>query len=407
MINSLKLGFVVCWIVAFLIDYVRVPSGLVTSLSFLALIAYYSLTFSISISTSRRLLFALFSMLLIFMTVIYFAPKFEPFQLAWYLVMYLLLFVANGHAVIFHPTMSYLPVSRYVYLDCLCVFFLLASLYSSWDMFGRAGAGIINPNVASALCGYLLMVYALEHKLCKLLQLVRRGQISRVMIELVVLIGFLQFSRAFAVWILAAYFLYKTFNIRVNFIAKRLSFVIAIIILVSPLGVFLIPQNSDVSAANDAVRNMPNVFRLKGDGMESDVVRLVHYPVLLSSYFTSSIEKFVGLGIGLRPYRELLDQGEDLHSAYLVIASDGGLLVLSVILFLVIFRGRDEVNMSIVRLLVFSTAAMYGGLLVGLAPFTLCITMLLVAVRILSNEVTLQQLLLLNESVRFDTELEN
>src|SRR5439155_3737384 len=72
-------------------------------------------------------------------------------------------------------------------------------------------------------------------------------------------------------------------------------------------------------------------WRIKGD-VESDFAR-IKYSEVLYSYMLNE-ELLLGQGFGVRGYRALLGEGEDLHNAYLTTLSDCGFVGVAVLLVL-------------------------------------------------------------------------
>jgi hypothetical protein len=294
----------------------------------------------------------------------------DPIYAGWYFILFVLLQFATGETQVRPLHRS--GVNRLV--DALCAIHLAVIAAASFYYF-ESSVSLLNPNVSAALCGYLLMVYLIENEITNSLP------IARYLIVLSSAVLVAQRSRSALIWFIAAYFLYHGLKRNeVNFSSwlVRALVLMALLLALSPA---VQGSDFDVSVVSDWILSMPSWIRTKDGGLDSDVLRFVQYPALLASHMNNSSDLWFGLGIGAKPYLEQLQDGEDLHNAFLVAMSDGGLLLLLPLLYFSLRNGPDSVSLAASRAVVFLSASVFAGIYFGLAPFTISIALLFVAAR--------------------------
>lgn len=367
LLTPVKLGFLVSFYFASLSGLDAGPRGVLAGVAFIGLLAVAWRNVAVDLRAALKAL--LLSLAIVGIDAV--IRPFQPIHLAWYVVLLVLLQVGCG-SVAAVPRGRWRPNRS---LDVICGAHLIVLTLSSYLYFTDY-EGLVNPNVSAALSGFLLLVYVLDHRERSLF-----NSSSKVMIWLCFAALFAQLSRSALIWIFAAYFLnaalLATPQGHMLRWAKALSFVLIAVALVPAL----MGESFDVDAVSDFVLNMPTWLRTKEGGLDSDVLRFVRYPMLLASQISSVGDLIFGLGMGERPYLDQLSEGEDLHNAFLVVISDGGLLLLIAVLIFAFGRGKDGAALSGARGFVFLSGMVFSGVLLGLAPFTLSVMLLFIAAR--------------------------
>ena len=367
LLTSLKLGFLVSFYFASLSDLEAGPRGVVAGIAFLGLLAVAWRRVAVDIRAASKAL-------LLSIVIVGIDAVVRPFQLihfAWYVVLLILLQVGCG-AIAAAPRGR---LRRNWALDFICALHLIVFTLSSYLYFTDY-EGLVNPNVSAALSGFLLLVYVLEHREWSLPK-----RSSKLMIWLCCAALFVQLSRSALIWIIAAYFLNAALLAKPQDRLFRWVKAMSLVVVALALVPALMGESFNVDAVSDLILNMPTWLRTKEGGLDSDVLRFVRYPSLLASQIGGVGDLIFGLGMGEKPYLDQLAEGEDLHNAFLVVMSDGGLLLLSAVLIFAFRRGKDGVALSGARVFVFLSGMVFAGVLLGLAPFTLSVVLLFVAAR--------------------------
>lgn len=330
------------------------------------------LTF-LSVVLMRRVRIDLFDLgrgILTAVVIICVVASMRPFKVvyaAWYVILLVLLQIGCG-SIRVQVRGSVRPTPL---LDIVCAMHLVALASSSYLYFSAESLGLVNPNVGAALTGFLLLVYVLENHF-------RRRP---TMIALCFLATLFQLSRSAVIWLVAAYFLQMALSGRTPGLFARLGRWAAVAALIGALTPLFVAEKIDADSINEMIVGMPAWLRLKDGGLDSDALRFVQYPLVLATQMEDKLDWLLGLGIGERPYLQQLADGEDLHNAFLVIISDGGLLLLGAVAFFALRPGRDAIALASTRMFIFFSGMVFAGVLLGLAPLTLSIVLLVVAAR--------------------------
>ncbi len=366
--TRLKLGLVVSWLLAVLGNYE--PGTLIVASPLLFGIAI-ALIFPIAkyIWTPRMILGTLFFSTSCIGALVILQPESKPIYALWQIILLTLLYLnSNIRNIEWHPLSDeksfkcQIPIFA-MFVDAICVSFLVLSIISSYQFFSK-GSGMLNPNVAVAICGALFILLHFENKSAPTAW-------TRLLYWFAIIAAALQLSRSLIFWFLALYFVGGHLRgEKRSFTAIAMMLVFLFLILF----IFLLiafPDFINPSAVEGLILDLPAIFRFKEGGLESDVLRVLYYPQILSKNIYDDSQLFFGAGIGTKPYLTDLQAGEDLHNAFLIIIADGGLLLLVAIVFLILRRGNISLPMYGAKVTIFLSGATFSGIMMGLAPFTL------------------------------------
>ena len=375
----LKFGFVFSTAAAVATNYHPEQSALISAFAFMATAAALLPAFRLEQAGRRHFMIVTTTSVFVVSCIAVAVGRWNLLYAAWYVVLLVLLAISAGCPAVHVRSQPRPSAAIRKAVDALCFAVLFAVAISSY-MFFTTGLGILNPNAAAALCGMLFLIAMIDRRTVEL----SGGSTVRSTVSVTLFASAaccaLQLSRSIVFWVAAAYLLRLILHgIRAP-IRTLLLKQMGILILVAPVLVVGISENIDVDAVSDLILGLPSFLRLKEGGLDSDVLRFIHYPVVLASQIGPSKDLLFGLGFGLRPYLESLEPGEDLHNAYLVIISDGGAVLLLLVLLLIVYRRNQSSTLMSLRMIIFASASVFSGILVGLAPFTLTVTAFFVAV---------------------------
>jgi hypothetical protein len=380
----LKLGLAVSWLLAVLGNYKPDVLILASPLLFGVSVA---LIFPIAkyIWTPRTILVALFFSTSCMGALAIFQPESKPMYAAWQIILLALLYLSGSiRNVGWYPLSDGKKLKRQFHIfasfaNIICASVLLLSIISSFQFFST-GRGLLNPNVAVAICGALFIAFYVENKI------VPKASI-KILFWIAIIAAILQLSRSLIFWLLALYFIggcVRGEKYSFLVLAMRLTFLSLILFIVLLIA---LPDLINPSAIEAVILELPAMFRLKEGGLESDVLRVLYYPQILVNSISDYPQLFFGSGIGTKPYLAELQAGEDLHNAFLIIVSDGGLLLLIATVLLMLRRGNVNLPVYGAKVTIFLSGAVFSGIMMGLAPFTLVIITLLSFVASISPRV--------------------
>lgn len=365
--NPLKFGFLISFYYAVLANSGINYRALISGIAFLGVVGVVWRKVSIDFFAMRRALIISLSIVVIIATM-------RPFQLvylSWYFVLLILLQIGCGSV----PIVLHGKWRRSRLMDFICTVHLLILIFSSFIYF-TGSEEFINPNASAALIGFLLLVYVLEHRERSLF-----NKSSGLMIFTCYVALVSQLSRSALIWVIGAYFLNQALLLNKNKTLPRIGKIVAFLLITIVVMPVFMGNSFDDNAWSDLIINMPTWFRFKDGGLDSDVLRFVRYPLVLSGNIKSIGDLIFGLGVGEKPYMDQLSEGEDLHNAFLVIMSDGGFLLLFAVLIFSFRQARDSEYLSLARVFIFLSGIVFSGVFLGLASFSLSVVLLIVAAR--------------------------
>jgi len=252
--------------------------------------------------------------------------------------------------------------------------------------------GAANPNAVAGLLGAALLVAAMSYRLT----LPHRRQtaahernasfpvkylfISTFLLALLALVGTM--SRLVLLW-LALLLIVCTAGVSRFRLVSRLSAGFVLAFSAFSLVFTLVGVSNQGETVMGMLEKITFDWRFKGD-VGSDLNR-IKYSEILYSYMLDE-ELLFGQGFGVRGYRTLLGEGEDLHNAYLTTLSDCGFVGVAALLSLGFLsplisllrtgRGASNRTRGLLILGIYSSAAFFPGPLYGSHFLALALTLI-------------------------------
>lgn len=238
-----------------------------------------------------------------------------------------------------------------------CIVIGVLSIISNFGYKFYKPLELSNPNALCALCGISLVIISIIPTKKTTVKIFTKYILFSAII--------LSFSRVGYIWALLGIFLSTKTK---SFLHKFTRLFLSIFIMFSFTFILVTssPLYQPVAIALEVIEF--NWRFSKGDSTESDLRRLKYYPSVVHNNLWKQSFYLYGEGFGVRSYKESLPPGEDVHSAYLTMLNDGGIIALIIFLvlgFLLNLRNRKSNPLGIATLTFLSSAAFFPGPIYG------------------------------------------